>query len=182
MMFNYLEVQRDPRLLEKIIYPTAVSRNLESHVLRARRAFCYSVNPCQRRLFTSGETPHTFLPETLKFFPLISAMINKGLKYSFPLSWFMSVYYKLFQETLTGNVSLTKFGHLYEDMSSLKITSQLILLEELEKFRQMLLLCYFCCIKLSKCSYTLDMTVIFQYVLHIYIVYVWLLIKLNQIN
>ena len=36
-----------------------------------------------------------------------------------------------------GYVPLTKFGHFYNVMSSLKTISQVILLQELEQFKQM---------------------------------------------
>ena len=57
-MFNYLEIQRDPRFLEKFIcLKTVISKNLDSHVPTVRKAFLSS--GFASSLFTSGKISDT---------------------------------------------------------------------------------------------------------------------------
>ena len=58
IMFNYLEIQRDPRFLEKFIcLKTVISGNLDSRVSTVRKAFWSS--GLASSLFTSGKTSVT---------------------------------------------------------------------------------------------------------------------------
>ena len=169
-LVHYLDVQRDPCFLENNFSKTAISRCPESMCSESERS-CASLETLASRIpqlcillvrhfifFFLQHSDSFFL--TLKLFVLIYGVV-RGTNVIIHCTVSLSVYYKPPQKTL---INICPSPNMVISMSLCPHFPNNIIRKIRIISKNGLFLCCFYHRKLLKCSYSLDMTVIFQWV------------------